>query len=107
MYFLILATDYADKIQLRKKIRPSHRDYLRKPIGHNVTVHLGGPTLNADNSSMNGTLLVVETNSIEQVKAFIADDPYSKAGLFDSVEVRPWSWSLGNPQEDNQIEVAS
>jgi hypothetical protein len=47
---------------------------------------------------MNGTLLVVEANSVEDVQAFLADDPYMQAGIFEQVVVRPWSWGLGNPE---------
>jgi len=47
---------------------------------------------------MNGTLLVVEAEGINDVMAFIGNDPYMQAGLFDRVEVRPWDWSFGNPE---------
>ena len=32
-----------------------------------------------------------------EVQAFLADDPYVRAGLFQRVEIRPWNWSLGAP----------
>ena len=34
---------------------------------------------------------------LETVREFAAADPYSLAGLFASVEVRPWNWTVGNP----------
>jgi uncharacterized protein YciI len=46
---------------------------------------------------MNGTLLVVEAGSIEEVCAFLADDPYVQAGLFEALEVRPWRCGIGDP----------
>jgi uncharacterized protein YciI len=42
----------------RKRIRPQHRLYLRNPGRHAVCVLLAGPTLDADGSQMNGTLMV-------------------------------------------------
>lgn len=48
---------------------------------------------------MNGTLLVIQADSIDAVRAFVADDPYSRAGLFATVEIRPWRWGLGNPDD--------
>ena len=46
----------------------------------------------------NGTLLVVEADDIAAVSEFVADDPYSQAGVFRSVEIRPWSWTVGVPE---------
>lgn len=43
---------------------------------------------------MNGTLLIVEADDIERVRAFVKDDPYSRAGLFASVDVRAWNCGL-------------
>nr|WP_238538090.1 YciI family protein [Paraburkholderia atlantica] len=57
-----------------------------------------GPTLAPQCDAMNGTLLVVEAERIDDVMEFVSIDPYMKAGLFDCVEIRPWDWSLGNPE---------
>lgn len=98
MYFVVFATDLPGHEQARAQARPEHRAYLRDPLGHPVKVHLGGPTLTDDGQRMNGTLLVVEADRIEDVHAFLADDPYGRVGLFESVVVRPWSWGLGKPE---------
>lgn len=107
MYYVILATDAPGKEDLRQQIRPSHREYLRHPGRHAVKVHLGGPTLTMDEQVMNGTLLVVEAADLELVNDFIFDDPYSRAGLFSAVVVRPWAWSLGAPADRPAVEAAS
>jgi len=96
-YFAVFATDRPGGAKLRAEIRETHRRYLRAPEGHVVAVRLGGPTLDESTGAMNGTLLVVEAADIAAVRAFVADDPYSRAGLFASVEIRPWCWGLGNP----------
>jgi uncharacterized protein YciI len=46
---------------------------------------------------MNGSLLVVEAGSLEEANAIADKDPYARAGLFASVEIRPWRWTVGNP----------
>ena len=97
MYFAIFATDKPDSAALRAETRERHRRYLRAPDGHDVVVRLGGPTLSEAAGDMNGTLLVVEAGDIAAVRAFLADDPYMRAGLFAAVEIRPWRWGLGNP----------
>jgi uncharacterized protein YciI len=45
---------------------------------------------------MNGSLVVIEAASLHAAKEIAAGDPYAKAGLFASVEVRPWIWTLNN-----------
>ncbi|MEB6589350.1 MULTISPECIES: YciI family protein [Pseudomonas] len=97
-YFAVFATDKPEQGQVRERVRAAHRQYLRNPSPHFVVVRLGGPTLECAGGKMNGTLLVVEANSVEDVQAFLADDPYMQAGIFDQVVVRPWSWGLGNPE---------
>lgn len=97
MLFVVFATDKPGTGELRAATRERHRQYLRDPHSHALTVRLGGPTLAEAADAMNGTLLVVEADSIDVVRAFVAADPYVKAGLFASVEIRPWQWSLGNP----------
>jgi len=63
-----------------------------------VVVRLGGPMLDDAGATMNGTLLVIEAGSLLEVEAFMQDDPYVRAGLFASLQIRPWHWSLGNPE---------
>ncbi|MBD2840026.1 YciI family protein [Pseudomonas sp. JM0905a] len=97
-YFAVFATDKPDQISLRSQVRPAHREHLRNPYPHRVVVRLGGPTLDHSNGRMNGTLLVVEAMSLADVQAFLGDDPYVRAGLFEHIEIRPWNWGLGNPE---------
>lgn len=97
MFFLVLATDAPGMAEVRNEIRPVHRAYLRNPCNHPIKVHLGGPTLTTRGEEMNGTLLVVEAEDISIVSDFVADDPYSQAGMFKSVDIRPWAWTLGAP----------
>jgi uncharacterized protein YciI len=98
-YFAVFATDKPDMREVRERVRPSHRAYLRSAYQHGVFVRLGGPTLAPSCNAMNGTLLVIEADDIDAVMRFVAEDPYMKEGLFSRVEVRPWNWSLGNPEQ--------
>lgn len=97
-FFAVFATDKPGQLEVRERIRPAHRQYLRNPAPHPVVVRLGGPTLDQFDGDMNGTLLVIQAASIEDVQAFLADDPYSQAQIFERVEVRPWNWGLGKPE---------
>jgi uncharacterized protein YciI len=97
-FFAVFATDHPDSLALRQRLRPSHQAHLRATETHRVIVRLGGPTLDDTGAAMNGTLLVIEAGSLPEVEAFIQDDPYVQAGLFASIQIRPWHWSLGNPE---------
>jgi uncharacterized protein YciI len=96
MYFVVFCTDKPGMDAVREKTRPEHRAYIRRPR-QPVAVRLGGPTTSPSTGRMNGTMLVVEAPSMEMVEAFIAKDPYSRAGLFQQVDIRHWQWGLGNP----------
>ena len=40
-------------------------------------------------------MLIIETESLSEAHSFAAHDPYALAGLFASVDVRPWRLALG------------
>ena len=97
-FFVVIGTDRPGMREVREQIRPTHRAYLRAPEPHPVSVRLGGPLLEPEGGRMNGTLLVVAAESIEDVEKFVRGDPYSQANLFEHVAILPWSWTLGNPE---------
>ncbi|GGA91786.1 hypothetical protein GCM10011491_19760 [Brucella endophytica] len=93
MLFAILCNDKPDHLQLRLDTRPTHLDYLNN-LGERLK--FAGPFLD-DDGKPNGSLIVVEADHIDAAKAIAAKDPYARAGLFASVEVRPWNWAINNP----------
>jgi len=96
MYFAVWASDETGMGETRQKLRPAHRARLRDPGDHPVRVVLGGPTLTESDGEMNGSLLIIEADSIASVRAFVADDPYVRAGVYASCEIRPWHCGLGS-----------
>ena len=92
-HFVVFGTDGPGRAALRTELRPAHRAWLREHPGHAVAVVHGGPTLDEE-GQMNGTLLVVEAADLAAVRRFVAEDPYTRGGLFAAVEVRAWGWSL-------------
>ena len=95
-YFAIYAIDRPGLAATREEARERHRLYIRAPNPQGVETLLGGPLLD-ERGQMNGTLLVVRAASIDDVRQFVAADPYSLAGLFERVEIRAWRWGLGQP----------
>ena len=59
-----------------------------------------GPFTEPDGAIMNGSLVVIEAASLDAARKIAAGDPFNKAGLFASVEIRPWLWTINNPDEE-------
>jgi uncharacterized protein YciI len=96
MLYALICTDKPNSLATRKAKRPEHVAYL-KSLGE--TLKLAGPFAEADGETMNGSLVVIEASSLEEAKEIAAEDPYAKAGLFASVEIRPWIWTLNKPSD--------
>ncbi len=92
-YFFAVCTDKPDSGALRAATRPTHLDFL---AAQGDAVRVGGPFLN-DAGDPVGSLLIIEAADRAAAEALLARDPYAVAGLFASVEVRPWRWTVGAP----------
>jgi uncharacterized protein YciI len=97
MLYALICTDKPNSLAVRKANRPDHLAYL-KSLGD--TLLIAGPFTEADGQTMNGSLIVVEASSLDAARRIAAADPFAKAGLFQSVEIRPWIWSINNPDEE-------
>ncbi|MEW5729962.1 MAG: YciI family protein [Pseudomonadota bacterium] len=83
--FIITCMDKPNSIDLRLANRAAHLDYAR---GWSDRMLVGGPLLSDDGETMIGSALILDVEDRAQVDEFIANDPYGKAGLFESVTVR-------------------
>ncbi|ODR95784.1 hypothetical protein AUC70_02610 [Methyloceanibacter stevinii] len=96
MYFAFICTDKPDGLPIRKAHRPEHLAYLQ---GLGDALKFAGPFTAEDGETMTGSLVVIEAPSLADAQAIADKDPFAKAGLFASVDIRPWKWSLGKPEE--------
>jgi uncharacterized protein len=99
MLFALICTDKVDGLPIRKANRPDHLAYLES-LGE--TLIFAGPFTEADGQTMNGSLIVIEAPSLEAARAIAAGDPFAKAGLFASVDIRPWLWTIDNTDSDEE-----
>ena len=97
MYYAVWATDHPGMLAQRQQLRDAHRARLRDPGGHRVKVMVGGPTLAEVDARMDGSMLVIEADTIDAVRQFLAGDPYMLAGVYADVQVRAFQWGLGQP----------
>ena len=94
MLFVATCTDKPDSSALRLDTRPAHLAYLN---GLGAKVKAGGALLSADRADVIGSMLILEGDDQAEIAAMLADDPYAKAGLFASVDVKPWRQAVGVP----------
>ena len=96
MLFAFLCQDKPDSLQLRLDNRPVHVEWLTA-LNASGGLAFAGPFLDADGKP-NGSLVVVKAETIEEARALSAADPYAKVGLFASVDIRPWNWTINKPE---------
>ena len=85
MLFVITAVDKEGSLQLRLATREAHFAYVKET----GVVRLGGPFLNAQ-GEMAGSMIIIEATDLAAARDWQNDDPYVKAGLFQSSDLRPW-----------------
>jgi len=87
MLFVLICEDKPDSLELRLANREKHLAYIGT-LGERV--RLAGPMLGDDGETMVGSLFILEAGSADEIAAINADDPYTRAGLFGNVTIRPF-----------------
>ncbi|WP_349358697.1 YciI family protein [Stappia sp.] len=94
MLYALICTDKPHAQDLRAATREDHLAYL-KAMGDKLKA--AGPFLD-DHGGMTGSLVVIEAENRDEALAIAGEDPYARAGLFETVEIRPWNWVINNPE---------
>ena len=89
-HFVLTCIDRPDALQDRLAAREAHLAYVRD----SGLLRLGGPFLD-DHGGMAGSLLIIEAEDLATARAFAAGDPYRQAGVFESVDIRPFRATFG------------
>jgi uncharacterized protein len=95
MLFAILCTDRPDSAQLRIDRRPDHRSYLES-LNSQGLIAFSGPFISNDGTA-DGSMIVVDVDDLAAAQTIADDDPYSKCGLFQDVQIRQWVWGMNAP----------
>ena len=90
-FFVLNCHDKPNSLDLRVATREAHLAYVRPQA---EILRLGGPLLD-ENGDMAGSLMIVEVADRAAAEAFSADDPYTKAGLWQRVEITAFRVTLG------------
>ena len=95
MLFALFCTDKPGTLQLRTDTRPTHVAYL-EGLNADRKLAFAGPFIGDDGKPF-GSLVVVEAPDAAAARALADADPYAKAGLFATVEIRQWNWTFNKP----------
>ncbi|MBP6011409.1 MAG: YciI family protein [Alphaproteobacteria bacterium] len=95
MLYALICTDKPNALAVRMEARSRHLAYIEQ---HLAQVKIAGPFMSDDGATMAGSLIVIEADDLAAARDFSAKDPYALAGLFQSVEIKPWRWTIGAPK---------
>jgi uncharacterized protein YciI len=89
--FVMTLIDKPGGLTVRMGAREAHLAWARERLHQ---IKLGGPFLD-EAGDMAGSLIIVEVEDLAAAKAWNAADPYTEAGLWGSVDIRPFRVTLG------------
>ena len=96
MPYAIQTQDKAGTAELRAATRPAHVEYLTK---NQSLLLAAGALIDDDGRGGHGGILLVDTDDRAVAERFIAEDPFTKAGLFEKVTVTRWRKAFFNGEK--------
>jgi len=90
MRIALTAIDKPNALQTRLDNRDAHLAY----VAETGVVEMAGPFLDAD-GNMCGSLLILALDGMAEAEKWAENDPYAKAGLFETVTLREWKKVIG------------
>jgi len=95
MPYAIQTKDKPDSAQIRAAARPAHLEYLTR---NKDKLLAAGALINDDGTGGDGGILIVDTEDRKEAERFVAEDPFTKAGLFEKVTVTRWRKAFFNKE---------
>ena len=86
MPYIVVCLDSGSKLGLRQRLRATHLRYM---IRHRDRVITGGPLLD-DAGAAVGSIMALDFVEKAEVQAFLAEEPYTAGGLFETVLINRW-----------------
>ena len=90
MRVALICIDKPGHLPIRQENRPAHLEH----INASGVVEMAGPFL-SQSGEMVGSLVILNVPDLAAAQDWAAQDPYAKAGLFQSVDIREWKKVLG------------
>ena len=89
MLIALIARDKPGALQTRLDNRTDHLAYIEET----GVVAQAGPLLDGD--AMIGSLVILDVEDMAAAQTWADNDPYAKAGLFQSVDLIAWKKVIG------------
>jgi uncharacterized protein YciI len=94
MLYAIICEDVPNSLTLRMAARPAHLERLQDMLTAGRII-LAGPHPAVDSNDpgaagFTGSLIIASFDSLADAEAWAGDDPYTKAGVFSKVTVKPF-----------------
>lgn len=94
-FFLL---DKSGRSELRQRVRPEHKAYLAAVADR---IAFAGPLVADDGETMIGSLLAIDFDSREAAQAWLANEPFTRAGVYASSSIHAfvnlWPQKAGFP----------
>ena len=89
--FVLTCLDYPNNLQRRMGARDAHLAYV---AANRDKLKLAGPLLD-DAGEMAGSMFILDVDSKAEVEAFNQADPYTLAGVFETVTIKAIRITVG------------
>lgn len=94
MLYTIVSQDVVNSLPLRKESRPAHVARLKELAAQGRLIIAGpNPAIDAEDpgeAGFTGSLIIAEFDSLTEAQAWADADPYIAAGVYESVQVKPY-----------------
>ena len=90
MRIALVTHDKPNHLHIRKENREAHLAYIK----NSGVVEMAGPFLDTD-EKMCGSLIILDVDDMAAAKAWAENDPYNKAGLFETSTLKIWEKVIG------------
>ncbi len=88
MIYTFILLDKPGAGELRQRVRPEHKAYLAAMADR---IAFAGPFTTDDGQQMVGSLLAIDFDSRESAQAWLAAEPFTRAGLYASSSIHAFS----------------
>jgi len=99
--YVVYNLDAPGTATLRQQHREAHLRFMQE-LKDAGKVKIGGPFLSEDGKQRLGGMYILDVPSIEDAIHIANQDPFVKAGLYPSTQVRPWIWQTGRPESESE-----
>jgi uncharacterized protein YciI len=93
--YAIQTKDKAGSANIRSDNRAAHLEYL---TNKQDLILAGGAITDDDGTGGHGGIIIIDTDDRAEAERFVAEDPFTKAGLFEHTTVTRWRKAFFNKE---------